>query len=135
MPNQTLLMPGNGHQMTNRKKAVQFVVNRFGATQIDVNIIRLLGHTYMVAAATSPDGLMYRAPNGGDHWLDTARQHDGLIVVRQMSDGRIAVYSIETGRLVEACADAARHGRSRLSWPEVEKIRDSVQVFPNPVNK
>ena len=129
-----LLKKGNGHQAVNRQKAIDFLVATTDAEREQVsghnNIIRQDDKGYWVSAYAESGPVMTRAPNAkNEDWTtEMASFCDGIKLVRQYGDGRIAVYTIDAMTWEDIVHQEATKGLSKVEWDVVNRVKESVTV-------
>jgi hypothetical protein len=90
------LEPGNGHQVANRKKALNLVVTKLDqCEQLDEQTVSFPPYgACHFHAFTSPDGAMVSSPGKDDNEFGTMEWHsrDHSMMFRDFGDGRCIVY-------------------------------------------
>ena len=123
-----LLKTGNGHQATNRQKAVDYLINTMAAKREphpkQNNIIRTDKGVYWVSSYAESGAVMCRAPNEkNEDWTnEMASFCDGIKLVRQFKDGRLAVYTIDAHTWKEKVHEKAALGLSKVEWSEIPRL-------------
>jgi len=130
-----LLQKGNGHQAGNRQKAIDYLVEKIGAVRephpVQNNIIRTQDDkVYWVSAYAESGAVMTRAPNEkNEDWTTfMASFCDGIKLVRQFGDGRIAVYTIDAKTWEDIVHQEAAKGLSKVEWDMVNRVKESVDI-------
>lgn len=129
-----LLTKGNGYQASNRQKAIDYLVATTDAEREQVpghnNIIRQDDKIYWVSAYAESGAVMTRAPNEkNEDWTTVmASLCDGIKLVRQFADARIAVYTIDAKTWEDIVHQEAAKGLSKVEWDVVNRVKESVTV-------
>jgi hypothetical protein len=123
------LAKGNGHQNTNRKKALAYVVNHFdGVAQIDERTIDFppYGRCHF-SAYTHPEGAMISTPNRDDNVFGSADWHsrDNIVLFRDFGDGRCMIYVCP----IEPLFSERTIGHHGVRWNDVLKHAVFKPVF------
>jgi hypothetical protein len=123
------LTKGNGHQLANRRKAQQFVVENLpGVSVVDESTVEYppYGRCHF-SAYTHPDGAMISTPNRDDNDFGSAAWHhcDAFMMFRDFGDGRCVVYVCPIKPLFEM-RTIGHHG---VTWTDVLKVALFKQVF------
>jgi hypothetical protein len=123
------LLPGNGHQLANRAKAMQFVQTTLEGVQIvDAQTVKFEGYGLChFHAFTSSDGAMISSPGNDDNTFGAAAWHllDCSMMFRDFGDGRCVVYVGPIRPLFEK-RTIGQHG---VTWENVRKNAVFTQVF------
>ena len=119
---------GNGHQITNKRRAIAAVVKLLGAKQIDRNSVDYgewgLCH---FASYTHPKGAMISTPGREDNEYGQAEWHskDHIMLFRDVGDGRCIVYVSKIKPLFEL-RTIGHHG---VTWENVRKVASNFQII------
>ena len=91
----SVLKRGNGNQVKNKKKALQFISKHLKAEIIDKKTVRTVEWGVChVSAYTDPKGAMISTPNRNDNTYGDSDWHknDYIIMFRDVGDGRCIIY-------------------------------------------
>ncbi|GLS02728.1 hypothetical protein GCM10007859_27590 [Brevundimonas denitrificans] len=123
------LQKGNGHQIANRRKALEFVrVHVEGLEVLNENTIRLEPYGVCHFSAYTDDvGAMISTPNRGDDTFGSADWHSRgrIMMFRDFGDGRVMFYICPIKPLFEL-RTIGHHG---VRWPAVQDVAEMKQVF------
>jgi hypothetical protein len=123
------LQKGNGHQIANRRKALDFVgSNLEGARIINESTVEFSPYgTCHFAAYTDVNGAMISTPDRNDNEFGTLEWHsrDAIMMFRDFGDGRCIVYVGPIKPLFEM-RTIGHHG---VRWADVLKNAVFKQVF------
>jgi hypothetical protein len=123
------LQPGNGHQLANRNKAMDFVVSHLDLCErVDEQTVSF--PPYGVChfhAFTSPDGAMVSSPGKGDNDFGSMEWHgrDHSMMFRDFGDGRCVVYLGP----IRPLFDMRTIGFHGVTWENVRKNAVFTRVF------
>lgn len=123
------LTSGNGHQNTNRRKALDYVLkNVEGITAVDERTVEFppYGRCHF-AAYTDPKGAMISTPNRGDDVFGSVdwRLRDAIMMFRDFGDGRCIIYVCPIKPLFSV-RTIGHHG---VRWEDVLELARFKHVF------
>ena len=129
MTSKPFLGQGNGHQIANRRKALDFAVKSLpGLEAVDERTVRHPSYGVChFAAYTHPEGAMISTPGRNDNEYGSADWHsrDRIMMFRDFADGRVAVYVCPIAPLFEK-RTIGHHG---VRWSDVLKLAEVTKVF------
>jgi len=123
------LTKGNGHQIANRRKALQFVREKLdGLAVLDERTVSLepYGECHF-AAYTHDEGAMISTPGRDDNAFGSADWHarGRIMMFRDFGDGRCMIYVCPIKPLFEK-RTIGHHG---VRWPDIDKLAEFKQVW------
>jgi hypothetical protein len=127
MPTRVLKL-GNGNQITNKKKAIQFIAQHINAQIVDKNTVSSdkwgLCH---VAAYTDFKGAMISTPNRADNNYEDVAWHlrNHIIMFRDVGDGRCIIYVCK----IEPLFGRRTIGHHGVKWEDIQEIASHVEVL------
>ena len=123
------LQKGNGHQVANRRKAMNYVAEALpNITPVDERTVEFPPYgTCHFAAYTDPLGAMVSTPNRDDNEFGSADWHarGRIMMFHDFGDGRVGVFVCPIKPLFEH-RTIGHHG---VRWPDVIKLAEFKQVF------
>jgi len=123
------LEPGNGHQVANRNKALDFVTAHLEqCRKLDEQTVSFAPYGVChFHAFTSPDGAMVSSPGKEDHEFGSMNWHarDNSMMFRDFGDGRCIVY-VGPIRPLFSLRTIGQHG---VTWENVRQNATFTQVF------
>jgi hypothetical protein len=123
------LQKGNGHQIANRRKAMQFAAEHLpGLEIVDDQTVRLPPYgVCRFSAYTNPDGAMISTPERDDNQFGSQPWHllDRLMLFRDFGDGRVIIYVCPIKPLFEK-RTIGHHG---VRWEDVLTVAEFKPVF------
>lgn len=123
------LQKGNGHQVANRRKALDFVARVLpDLVPLDERTVSFGAYgTCHFAAYTDPQGAMISTPNRDDNAFGTADWHGRvrIMMFHDFGDGRVGVFVCPIKPLFEH-RTIGHHG---VRWPDVINLAEFKQVF------
>ena len=126
------LTKGNGHQLANRRKAMEFVLaNLAGVSQVDERSVEFAPYGIChFAAYTDQLGAMISTPERNDNEFGSADWHarENIMMFRDFGDGRCIIY-VSPIRPLFGLRTIGYHG---VKWPDVLKTSVFKQVFRVP---
>ena len=136
MKKYSLLTPGNGHQMGNKKKAMTILAALFEAKQTSYESLDVPNWgDCQVAAYTSTDGAMIVNASDPKKFGELPWHHRAhLIMLREIPDPktpRCAIYICVIKDLFDAPA-AEWLGKAGVKWTHVAKVAKLKQIHSAP---
>ena len=126
-PKVRFLELGNGHQVANKRRAIDAVAKLFGAKKLDRNTIEFgdWGVCHF-ASYTHPKGAMISTPNRDDNEYGKAEWHqrDHIALFRDVGDGRCMLYISD----IEPLFGLRTIGHHGVTWDNVRKVARVVKV-------
>lgn len=123
------LAKGNGHQIANRRKALEFVDQHLqGLVVLDQRTIHLAPYgDCHFAAYTDQLGAMISTPDRDDNAFGSADWHarDRIMMFHDFGDGRVGVFICPIAPLFQK-RTIGHHG---VRWPDVIQLAEFKQVF------
>lgn len=123
------LSKGNGHQLANRRKALDFVQRHVEGLEIlNESTVRLEPYGMChFSAYTDENGAMISTPNRDDGTYGSAEWHkrDRIMMFRDFGDGRVMFYVSP----IKPLFDLRTIGHHGVRWNDVHRVAEFKQVF------
>jgi len=123
------LQPKNGHQISNRKKALAYVAEHLeGLTVLDESTVRFPPHgDCRFGAYTHDQGAMISTPYRDDNTFGSVDWHhlQRIMMFRDFGDGRCVVYVCPIKPLFEK-RTIGHHG---VTWENILRLSEFTHVF------
>lgn len=123
-----VLIRGNGNQVKNKNKALQFISKHLKAEIIDKKtVLSEEWGSCQVAAYTDLKGAMISTPNGEDNNFGDALWHDNdhVIMFRDTGDGRCIIYISK----IKPLFSHRKIGHHGVLWKDIEELSSHVEVL------
>ena len=123
-----VLKLGNGNQVRNKKRAMQYIAKHLNANIIDKRTVRVDGWgSCHVAAYTHPKGAMISTPHQKDQDYGGADWHknDHIILFRDVGDGHCKIYISK----IKPLFNHRTIGHHGVLWQKIEELSSDVEIL------
>jgi len=125
--------PGNGNQLANKEKAIQWFMKNNPEAERHGNLVALDSVIYTISAYTDPAAAMVKKTDKESRDADRiegAVRGAVYLAFRRMKDGkRVVLYTINDYDALKAQA-GINANQSSVAWENVQKVADETHVYP-----